>query len=176
LFQRYSARLVALARKRMSAKLARRTDAEDVVQSVCRTFFLRVRDGRLDVQPGSDIWQLLVAITVRKVFAQAEFHTAGKRTVRKEDSVVGCESISLPPVEALANEPGVAETAALREEIERILSQLIPVRRRIVELHLEGYTQSEIATETNRGERLVRIALDEFKELLQQRWADAEMH
>src|SRR5262249_48627982 len=100
LFQRYSARLIGLARKKMSGKLARRVDAQDVVQSACRTFFLRLRDGRLDVQPGSDIWQLLVSITLRKVFAQSEFHTAAKRNVRKEDSRAGCDSVSLPPIEA----------------------------------------------------------------------------
>ncbi len=172
LFERYSVRLIALARKRMSTKLARRTDAEDVVQSACRTFFLRIRDGRLDVAPGSDIWQLLVAITVRKVFAQAEFHTAGKRTVRREDSVAGSGSISLPPMEALASEPSGAEVAAFDEELESILSRLLPVRRKIVELRLQGYSQVEIAEQTGRSERLVRIALDEFGTMLKQRWHD----
>ena len=40
LFSRYTTQLVALARSRLSPKLAGRVDAEDVVQSAYRSFFL----------------------------------------------------------------------------------------------------------------------------------------
>ena len=39
LFDRYVERLIRLAQSRLSAKLRRRVDAEDVVQSVYRSFF-----------------------------------------------------------------------------------------------------------------------------------------
>ena len=60
LFRRYANRLIGLARSRLSRKLARRVDPEDVVQSVYRSFFHDVRDGRYDLQRGGDLWRLLV--------------------------------------------------------------------------------------------------------------------
>ena len=47
LFRRYVERLLALARGRMTSWLARRVDAEDVVQSAYRTFFVGVLAGAL---------------------------------------------------------------------------------------------------------------------------------
>ena len=79
LFNRYVGRLIALARSKLSPALAQRFDADDVVQSACRSFFVRVRDGRLAVQPGGELWDLLAAITLRKVLGQVEHHTAQKR-------------------------------------------------------------------------------------------------
>jgi DNA-directed RNA polymerase specialized sigma24 family protein len=171
LFRRYAGRLIAVARRRLSPRLARRVDPQDAVQSACRTFFLRVRDGRLEVKPGGDLWHLLVAITVRKVLSQAEYHTAGRRDVSREDSVTAPDGLSLSPIEALARNPGPPEEAAFAEELGAVLGQLLPVRRRIVELRLQGYLQAEIARATGRSERLVRLALDEFGELLRARWS-----
>src|SRR4051795_8567078 len=81
LYERYAGRLIALARSRLSGKLAARFDPEDVVQSVCRSFFARARDGRLVVGQTDDLWQLLVAITLHKLRRQVKHHQVGKRAV-----------------------------------------------------------------------------------------------
>ena len=46
LFRRFAERLIAVAGARLSARMARRIDAEDVVQSAYRSFFCKARDGR----------------------------------------------------------------------------------------------------------------------------------
>src|SRR4051794_25432309 len=46
IFDRYFQRLTALARIRLSARIARRTDPEDVVLSAFRSFFVDARGGR----------------------------------------------------------------------------------------------------------------------------------
>ena len=46
LVRRYAGRLIALARSKLPGRTKRRLDPEDIMQSVCRTFFVRVRDGR----------------------------------------------------------------------------------------------------------------------------------
>src|SRR5262245_38849503 len=51
---RYIDRLVALARQRLSQRLASRVDPEDVVQSVFRTFFVRVRAGQFHIADQDD--------------------------------------------------------------------------------------------------------------------------
>jgi RNA polymerase sigma-70 factor (ECF subfamily) len=169
LYRRYADRLITFARSRLPAKFARRVTPEDVVQSACRTFFLRTRDGRLTVTPGMDLWHLLVAITLRKVFAQVEYHSAGKRAVGREDSHADDDSISMPPLAAIAVEPGAPEVAALNDELNAVLLQLKPLHRQMVELHLQGDTAVEIAGKTGRTDRMVRIVLGDFAGRLQER-------
>src|SRR5262245_32577592 len=76
---RYAGRMVALARSRLSLKLSPRVDAEDVVQSACRSFFSGTREGRYDIPPGGDLWQLLVAITLNKLYLRIRFNNSQKR-------------------------------------------------------------------------------------------------
>ena len=70
LFDRYVSRLTALARSRMSAHLERRVAAEDVVQSVYGSFFVRAREGQYALEQSGDLWRLLAAITLNKVYRQ----------------------------------------------------------------------------------------------------------
>lgn len=169
LFARYAGRLIALAKTRLSAKLARRVDAEDVVQSVCRTFFVRVRDGRLEIQPGSDLWQLLAGITMHKLFDAVDRHTAGKRSIHLETGLVSAESDQQSAFELAAAEPTPLQVAAIADERERALQELSPLHRRMVELRLEEHTHAEIAARTQRSERMVRLVLSEFGKRLQRR-------
>ena len=57
LFARYVERLTSLARSRLSSRLKRRTDPEDIVQSVYRSFFSAVRAGRFTLSRGGDLWR-----------------------------------------------------------------------------------------------------------------------
>lgn len=168
LFSRYAGRLIALARSQMSGKLARRLDPADVVQSVCRSFFVRVRDGRLEIQPGSDLWQLLAAITMHKLLGQLERHTAGKRSIKREQEAAA-DSNELRPLEAVACEPAAEEVATVAEELASVLQEFSPLHRRIVELRLQEYTQAEIGQQTGRSERMVRLVLDRFAKRLDKR-------
>lgn len=172
LFYRYAGRLLALARSQMSPALAQRLDAEDVVQSACRSFFVRVRDGRLMVQPGGEMWELLAAITMRKIYGQLEHQTAQKRDIRREQAQD--ESICWFEVEALARDPGPEDQAVLADERDRALRSLSPVHRRIVELRFEEYTTTEIAAQVKRSDRLVRLVLKEFGKGLKKRLAELD--
>src|SRR5260370_62016 len=62
LFRRYVGRLTVLARAKMAPKIARRFDAEDVVLSAYRSFFVRARDGQFSLINSGDLWRLLVTI------------------------------------------------------------------------------------------------------------------
>ncbi len=169
LFQRYVTRLTALARDRISGRLGRRLDAEDVVLSAWRSFFVRVRDGRIEVQPGHDLWHLLATITLHKMVRHLEHHTAGKRSIRREQERRPDDSLCQVPVEAVARDPSPEEELALQEELEAALAPLSPTHRQIVELRLAGCTQPEIARQAGRTERLVRLVLTEFARTFQHR-------
>src|SRR3954466_1386611 len=82
LYRRYAHRLRALARANTSAHLARRVDAEDIVQSVFRIFFTAASQGLYDVPAGEDLWKLLLVIALNKIRTEGDFHQAAKRDVR----------------------------------------------------------------------------------------------
>lgn len=169
LFQRYVKRLIKLARSRLSAKLQRRLDAEDVVQSVYRSFFSRAQDGHYQLQESGDLWRLLAAITVNKVRNQARLGTARKRAVGAEESAAGNSSMMGIPPEAVCREPSPAELGVLLEEIESEFSILSQLKRQIVELRLQGHSNEGIARQVHCTERTVQRTLKQLKERLEQR-------
>lgn len=165
LFRRYTSRLVALARSRLPAKLGARMDAEDVVQSVYRSFFAGAGAGRYEVQRGGDLWRLLVTITLHKLYLQVKRHARQKRDVRREQALDPDHGL----LQALAKEPGPAEALSLLDELEQVMSPLKPLPRRILELRLQGWTIAEIAAETRRSERRVHYVIEEVKQQLEER-------
>jgi RNA polymerase sigma factor (sigma-70 family) len=174
LFARYVDRLVALARSRLSPKLARKVDPEDLVQSVYGSFFVGAREGQFTIEEGKELWSLLAAITINKVHRQVERHTAAKRNVNLEVSVAGSGAGSfLARPEKIAEEPSPPEAAELAEGIEQLMSGLSTLHRRMLQLRLQGHTLVEIAEETSRSERTVRRAMDKIKATLEELAADS---
>src|SRR5262245_20820873 len=70
LYTRYVHRLRALAERRCASSLARCLDADDIVQSIFRTFFRGVRQGFYDVPEGDALWKLLLVIALNKIRAK----------------------------------------------------------------------------------------------------------
>jgi RNA polymerase sigma factor (sigma-70 family) len=164
LFRRYSGRLLALARARLSRALASRVDAEDVVQSAYRSFFVLAGDGEVTLRASGDLWRLLVRITLRKVYRSARRHRADCRSVGRDlplpDEAEGV---------ALSREPTPAEAAALIDELRGVLEPLGPAQRRMIELRLRGQGVEDIAAEVRRSARTVRRTLAGLGEELERR-------
>lgn len=168
LFRRYSARLTALARSRLSRALAARVDPEDVVQSAYRSFFLLAGGEEVLLRESGDLWRLLVRITLRKVYRSARRHRAGCRSVEREHP--GPE---LTDATAFSREPTPAHAAALLDELRSVLTPLGAVQRRIIEMRLQGHEIEDIATEVQRSTRTVRRTLAALGGELERRLSDA---
>jgi RNA polymerase sigma factor (sigma-70 family) len=169
LFSRYTSRLIAMARRRLSAQLARRVDAEDVVQSAYRCFCAAARDDQIVLHRSGDLWRLLAKITLHKLCKQVKHHTAAKRTVAR-DQTFGGDSSLMALGAAVARTPSPSEAVAVIEEVEQVLKGLSPHHRQMVELRLEGHLIEEIAHAADRSERLVRRVLDQVKDRLNRRY------
>jgi RNA polymerase sigma factor (sigma-70 family) len=157
LFYRYVERLTRLARSRLSAALGQRIDAEDVVMSAYRSFFIGARDGEFAIQHSGELWSLLVRITLNKLYRSAAYNTAQRRSIGRE--------VALP--DELANaQPSVSDAVALTDELEAVMRSLPENRRRILELRLQGELIESIAGELGINERTVRRALAEVREKL----------
>jgi RNA polymerase sigma factor (sigma-70 family) len=164
-FQRYAARLTALARSRLSKKLSARLDADDIVMSAYRSFFVRAQQGAFTLERGGDLWRLLVEITLHKLYRQNTFHTAQRRSVHmeSEESESAIRDVSSP-----IPSPDVALAAA--EEVELIMAELLPEVRAVLELRLQGHELREIAKVLNRSERTIRRWLDQCREVMRRRF------
>ncbi len=169
LWRRYAVRLIALARKRLSASMNRHVDPEDLVQSAYRCFFAGDRGQRYVLRHSGDLWRLLVAITLHKVHDQAKRHRAKKRDLSLEQHFGEATSLQQLQTQMLAHDPTPAEAAALTDELELILRTLTAEQRRMVEMRLQGYQLDEIAAATRHHERTVRRVMKGFKQQLQHR-------
>jgi RNA polymerase sigma-70 factor (ECF subfamily) len=174
IFDQYLMRLTALARTRLSPKMARRVDPEDIVQSAYRSFFRGAADDRYTLEKSGDLWRLLAAIVMNKLHGQVEFHSAQKRSIKVEESMMsgGKDDNSRPMInpEAFVKAPSVTELLGMTEELEQVMTQLPELQRRILELALQGHDTSEIAVETDRSDRTVRRGLETARELLTDRF------
>ena len=83
LWQRYLPRLLILARDHLDRRIRVLHDEEDVVQSMGRSFFNRLRRGDFDLSDRDALWALLVAITLNKARNATDRHFAARRDVRR---------------------------------------------------------------------------------------------
>ena len=168
LFNRYVNQLVGLARTRLSERMKRRVEPEDVVPSAYRSFFRKAGDGRYNLEKSGDLWKLLTAITVSKIRGQVEFHMAQKRQVYAEESIAANKSFRVHP-EAVVRDPTPDDAAALEEELKAIVTHLDPLQSKILELALADHSTDEIAEKVQRSVRTVRRTIQAIRQGLEKR-------
>ena len=162
-FDQYVDRLVALARKRISQRLAGRIDAEDIVQSVFRTFFHRAKQGQFTFNDEDDICKMLARITAHKTFRQIAHHKAGKRDAGR-DAGSGDDAQDLV-INLLSREPSPEEAAQLLDQMEHFLAQLPAQDREILELRLQGFSTLEISEKLKITDRKIRRLMERVRGL-----------
>lgn len=163
LYHRYVQQLIALAHRRLSARLSARLDPEDIVQSAFRSFFVRAQQGKFVFKDDDDIWKLLVQITIHKTLKQVAHHRRGKRDAGAEVPAGSGERDQL--VSYLSREPTPEEAAIFVDELEFFLRQLRPDDRKIVEMRLEGFDQLEIAQRLGISDRTIRRLMERIRSL-----------
>jgi RNA polymerase sigma-70 factor, ECF subfamily len=159
IFQRFVDRLAAHAHQRLSPVVRRQIDAEDIVQSVYRTFFRRVRQGQFRVDHWGSLWGLLTRITFCKCARAANKVRGGPRENSLRTNSDSSAFDSGLDWEAIAREPSPAEAAALNDTLDALLEPLGESHREILRLALQGYTQAEIGNRVGCSERTVRRVL-----------------
>lgn len=163
LYYRYVGQLIGLAQRRLSAKLAARLDAEDIVQSAFRSFFVRAQKGKFVFKGDDDIWKLLAQITIHKTLKQVAHHRRGKRNAGAEVSATSPDQDVL--VSCLSREPTPEEAAIFVDELEYFLRELRPEDRKIIHMRLEGFDQLEIAARLGISDRTIRRLMERIRSL-----------
>lgn len=156
IFDQYSQRLVALAQRNLSVRLQGRVDGEDIAQSVLRTFFRRSELGEFQIDASTDLWKLLVKITLNKVHNQARHHQADKRNLNREQTPEqDCDFEFF-----VSREPNPADAAELVDQLERLLDGLPEAHREIFGLVVQGYSRTEVAEKLKVSRMTVHRVLD----------------
>jgi RNA polymerase sigma-70 factor (ECF subfamily) len=169
-FARFAARLAGLARRHLDGRLAVKVDPEDVVQSAYKSFFIRQREGTLEVGNWDGLWGVLTMITLRKCADRAAYYHAAKRDVALEVPANSTESgPGAAANAALDREPSPEEAAVLAETVESLFRTLQdPDERAILELSLQGFTTIEISEALGRAERSVRRLRERIRRQLEE--------
>lgn len=154
LYFRYAEQLRSLAAARLAPDLGPRVDADDIVQSVFRTFFRRASLGQFEVPDGEDLWRLFLVIALNKIRSVGAFHRAARRDVGRTPAL----------------DPGVEPDgraadalATLQLSVEELLAELTPPQRAVVEGRIEGYEVAEIADRVGCSIRSVERTLHKFR-------------
>jgi RNA polymerase sigma factor (sigma-70 family) len=170
IWERYLPRLLILARTHLDRRIRVLQDEEDVVHSMARSFFNRLRRGDFDLRDRDALWALLVTITLNKARNATDRHFAARRDVRRVRPLLRSAASRLEtPYEAFAPkaaEPTPTEAAVLNEALEGRLRALAdPELREIALLRLQGYTNQEIATRLDCTQRSVERRLQRIRNI-----------
>lgn len=163
LFDAYVARLVPLARRRISQRLASRVDPEDIVQSVFRTFFARLKDDKFEINDQDDLFRLLMRITVHKTLRQIAHHKAAKRDPSLE--LAQSDSAQEQLLQLLTTEPTPEATVTFLDQLEHFMGQLQATDREILTLRLQGFSTEEIAQKLGSYDRKIRRVLERIRDV-----------
>jgi RNA polymerase sigma-70 factor (ECF subfamily) len=158
---RYIDRLLMVARRRISQRLASRVDAEDIVQSVFRTFFNRLKEGQFVFNDQDDLCKLLMRITLHKTLRRVAFHKAAKRDPAQETEQGEHHRERLLSI--LDEEPTPEAKVAFMDQLEHFLGQLRPEERLILEMRLQGFTNEEIAQKLGVYDRKIRRVIEHVR-------------
>lgn len=161
---RYTFDLLKLARQRLPDGIRRRVDPEDVVQSVYRSFFRRLRNGEFAFDESHDVWRLLAVMTYHKVHNVTKYHRRQQRDASRD---VSYETAAQPETAAAlqASTPQPDDLAILQEYLEKLLAELPQRHHQLVILRLEGFSIAEIADQLNVSQRTVLRVLAQVRNL-----------
>lgn len=158
-FNEYGGMLHRMADQRLPAGVRRRIGPEDVVQSACRTFLRRAKEGEFELDDSDGLWRLLCAITLTKMKEQTRFHMRQKRGLQREVALSTPADASMADFEHVAPGPTPGEEAAFADTFRQALESMTDEERQMVEWRLQELTQEEIAEKLGCSERTVRRVL-----------------
>src|SRR5437870_2838522 len=113
--ERFSRRLIGLARVHLGGRLQQKVDPEDVVQSAYKSLFLRYGAGALATGSWDGLWAILTLITIRKCADRARYYQADCRNLHREAGGPGGDDSASLWLQVAGREPTPDEGVVLAE-------------------------------------------------------------
>ena len=164
MYDRFAERIRRLAGSKLNNRLSSKLDAEDIVQSVFRSFFRQDKRGGFSFDNWNSLWALLATIATRKCARKGQELSYAKRDFRRES---GLSTDQLAPSEIFGKAPTNEDLVDIQDAVEWSLSGLNEMQREVVLLRLANFSTSEIGQLVGRTERTVRRIVDKFRERLE---------
>ncbi len=136
------------------------------MQSMFRSVCLGFAEGRFpDLKDRDSLWRLMLVITCQKISNRHRFDHQKRRDVRLTltDSVFyNVDSIAVTAeANLVSTEPAPEFVAEFVETCEKLFSQFDdPILEKITTLRMDGYSDSEIATQLDCSRRTVQRRLE----------------
>jgi len=180
LWNKYSERIVEVARRSLKDSSRRVQDEEDVAVIAFKSLLAGITAGRFpELDHRDQLWRLLMVITTRKAAAAIEKDHRQKRgggDVRGDSAVMdqGNEGSVLGGFDRLTSENPAPDIAAvMADQTQQLLASLPDVTaQRVAALKIEGFTQQEIADKLDINTRTVERRLKQIRELWQKILSD----
>lgn len=154
----YGYAILQVVRSRLSPRLRRRFDSQDLAQAVWMSFF-RHRDVLQQFGSAGELIAWLKTVSANKVIDECRRSLGSrKRDARRER---GADTWKLESLDAL---PSKSQTPSAVLAGKERMSALAPRQRRMVSLRMAGATLAEIAQELGVSEGTVRRAFYRLRE------------
>jgi RNA polymerase sigma-70 factor (ECF subfamily) len=162
LCQQYEPKVRIVARVLLGPALRPHFDSLDLVQSVHHSLLVGLRDAKFDISSPEKLIALASTIVRRKVARKW-------RTLRRQQPVGGRTAEGLAQTLSSLSSPSAdpAKAAEFNDQIERLCENLTDVERRMLELRLEGYTSSEVASQLGLHAVALRVRWTRLRKRLQ---------
>ncbi len=164
LVQEYEPELRLIARKRLGKELRPFLDSVDLIQSVHRSFLIGLKDDRFDISTQEKLLALAATIVQRKVAKQWRRLQRQKHFDHENERSVADLLLSIQ-----SEEIDSTSQAQLRETIERVLNELDPVERTLIEMRLLGSSTAQVAHHLQIDSDVLRVRLSRLRKRLRER-------
>lgn len=163
-FQRFVHRLLGLAALRLPEIIHSKEDAEDVIQSVFKSFFRRHAEGKFDFTDWDSLWSLLTVITANKCGHRLAKYTTIKRDASREVGFQLSKEDLQQPMSPVDPTPTPDEAILVTDTLEHLVDQLSAEEKLVLGFRLQGCTVEEISKELGKSERQVYRQLKTIRE------------
>lgn len=130
------------------------------------------QEGRVRFREWSDIWPLLVCMTVRKCKSKKKALLTKKRNVNREVLMTELTEKNGFAFDAEQHEPSPESVLIFEETLEEFLEAMTDIQRQAVWMKIEGYSADEIAVRLGRTERTIFRTLAIAKERISAMFAN----
>ncbi len=164
LVEEFEPEIRLIARRRLGKELRPFLDSVDLVQSVHRSLLVGLRGDRFDLSTPASLLALSATIIQRKVAKQWRKLQRQKRMETEDPRSITEVLLSLQ-----ADVEDSTKQSQIRDAVERILSELDPVERKLIEMRLLGYTTAEVAQALELDSDVLRVRLSRLRKRLKDR-------
>lgn len=184
ILRRYEAQVRLVVRRCLPRVLRSRFDSQDIMQSVWRSFFQRLRgepvddshgisdqdaEAALEFHESSQLFAFLSRMARNKVIDQYRRETTQKADIHRMQTIHAAAGTEVDPADGGESAAELVEAA---DELSLWRSMVPADRQALIDLKADGHSSKEIGDKLGISERTVQRVLEDLRERLERRRID----